>query len=454
MSTLKHLLAIPAALALAVGCVSAAPPPLADPAPAARAAAVNAVVDWNRTAARAALAGCLAPVNDPLHESRMYTMVHVAVHDALNSIRRYAEPYVYEQRTNGKASPEAAVAAASRTVMVEIFRNQHPKALASCSKPALEVVRKAYAKALREIPNGPLERAGLRIGRAAAAAVINDRDDDGSADGPYADPNYPQGKRPGEYRFTEGYKFYFEPNWGEVDTFVLRDASNYRPDPPYRLSGRKYAADFNEVKAYGKKKSTVRTPDQTQIARFWVESSPLAWNRVARTVASQEDVGLWHSARLFGLLNLALADGYISVFDAKRHFNFWRPETAIRLAARDGNTRTTADRTWDSLLPAPPIADHDSGHSVEGGAAAGVLKRFFETDKLKFKACSMTLVKGKCTDKDPTMRTYRGFTHAAQENGVSRIYVGFHFRNAVREGIEHGDKIARRTMEFLEPYDR
>ena len=104
-----------------------------------------------------------------------------------------------------------------------------------------------------------------------------------------------------------------------------------------------------------------RTPDQTEIARFWVESSPLQWNRIARTVSEAEGLDLWENARLFGLLNMALTDGYIGTFEAKYHYRFWRPVTAIHLADTDGNPATTADPKWTPLEPTPPIPDYDSG---------------------------------------------------------------------------------------------
>ena len=172
--------------------------------------------------------------------------------------------------------------------------------------------------------------------------------------------------------------------------FVLEDSAQFRPGPPYSVTSRKYAADVNEVQALGGDGLTtpsVRTDEQTEIAYFWVESSPLAWNRIARTVARSQHVDLWEHARLFGLLNMALADGYIGSFDTKYDYNFWRPVTAIREAATDGNPRTIADPTWTPLVTTPPIPDYDSAHSVEGGAAAVVLARVLG-NRVSFRACS------------------------------------------------------------------
>ena len=178
---------------------------------------------------------------------------------------------------------------------------------------------------------------------------------------------------------------------------MLRDSSQFRPGPPYAVTSRKYAADFNEVKALGGDGVTTpsaRTAEQTEIALFWVESSPLQWNRIARTVAAATRLDLWEQARLFGLLNMALADGYVGSFDTKYHYNYWRPVTAIRSADTDGNPNTSADPTWTPLVTTPPIPDYDSAHSVEGGAARQVLKRFFGTDHIGFATCSLTLPAG------------------------------------------------------------
>ena len=163
---------------------------------------------------------------------------------------------------------------------------------------------------------------------------------------------------------------------------------------PYKLTSKKYTADFNEVKSLGGDGVTTpsaRTADQTQLALFWVESSPLGWNRIARIVATAEGLDPWENARLFGLLNMALTDGYIGGFEAKIHHNFWRPVTAIQLADIDGNPATEADPAWTPLAPTPPVPDHPSTHSVEGGAAAQVLKRFFKEDQISFSTCSLTM---------------------------------------------------------------
>ena len=412
----------------------------------------DAVTAWNATAGDAAIAAGLAPDGNPLYESRLYAVMHLAIHDALNAIDRRSRPYAVDLPANPGASPEATVAAAARDVLVPLLTQLPPPFV---SIRAVEIVEGHYMDALAAIPDGPAKTQGVELGQAAAGALLALRAADGS-DTPLLDFAYPQGTDPGEYRFTPGFPFAFAPGWADVTPFVLKDSSQFRPGPPYAVTSKKYTADFNEVKALGGDGVTTRsarTAEQTEIARFWVESSPLQWNRIARTVSGSEGLDMWENARLFGLLNIALADGYIGSFETKYHYNYWRPVTAIQTAETDGNPSTSADPTWTPLVETPPIPDYDSAHSVEGGAAAGVLKRFFGTDDIGFTTCSLTLPAGStCADASPVLRSYTSFSQAEEENGLSRILVGFHFRDAVETGIKHGQKIGARAVNlYLRP---
>ena len=415
----------------------------------------NAVTAWNANAGDASIAACFIGGYGP-QEARMYAMMHVAIHDALNAIDRRSRPYAASLTAAPGASPDAAVAAAARDVLVPVLGSLSFFLPADCVNAGIASVEADYATSLGVIPPGTAKTRGVALGHAAAAAILALRSEDGF-DTPTVDPNYQEGTAPGEYRYTPGTPFAFAPGLGEdLTPFVLENGSQFRPGPPYSLTSRRYAADVNEVKRLGGDDVTTpsdRTADQTEIALFWVESSPLAWNRIARTVADAEELDPWESARMFGLLNLAMTDGYVGTFEAKYHYRFWRPVTAIRLAGIDGNPATTADPTWTPLLPTPPIPDYDSGHAVEGGAAAEVLKRFFRTDKLRFSACSFTLPAGQtCSDASPTLRHFTSFSQAADENAVSRIYVGFHFPDAAETGTRHGEKIADRAVNrFLRP---
>src|SRR4029453_10119848 len=387
----------------------------------------DAVTAWNANAGVAATAACITPPGAPRHESRMYAITHVAIHDALNAIDRRARPYTFEKAEPG-ASPEAAVAAAARDVLVALI-GQLPLELVSqsCIDAGIASVEADYAAALAAIPDDPTKAQGIAVGQAAAAAILALRAADGAV-GPFLNFNCPQDTNPGEYQCTPGTPLIAVEVWENVTPFVLKDSSQFRPGPPYAVDKKKYTADFNEVKSLGGDGITTpsaRTADQTEIALYWWESSPLKWNRVARVVSADAGLDLWENARLFGLLNMALVDGSIGVVDTKNHYNYWRPVTAIRNGDTDGNPDTTGDPAWTPLRGTPPNQDYASGHSIEGGAGAEVLKQFFGTDEISFRDCSASLPAGStCGDATPVFRSYTSFSQAAADDAYSRILIG------------------------------
>jgi hypothetical protein len=341
---------------------------------------------------------------------------------------------------------DAAAAAAARDVLISVIAGLPESD--TCRLDGANSANDSYADALDGIPDGPAKTNGVAIGQAAAAAIIALRGGDGSDAILWVDFDFPQGTEPGEWRFAPDFPapIAFAPDWGSVTPFVLKSGSQFRPAKPYHVTSSHYAADYNEIKLLGGDGVTTpsaRTPEQTEIGLFWIESSPLAWNRLARAVSMDRGLDVSENARLFALLNVALADGYIASWEAKFHYLFWRPSTAIRLGDTDGNPDTAGVPDWTPLQPTYPIPDHDSAHAVEGGAAAEILKQVFGTDDIAFTACSMTVGAGAtCADPDPVLRSYASFSQAADENAVSRIYIGIHFRKAVEEGVRHGRKIA------------
>jgi hypothetical protein len=416
----------------------------------------DAVTVWNANAGVAATAACIAPLDNPFHESRIYAMMHIAIHDALNAIHRRSRPYTFDMQAEPGASPDAAVAAAARDVLVPLI-GQLPLELVSpsCIAAGVASVEASYTAALAAIPNNQAKAQGIALGKAAAAAILTLRVADGAV-GPFLNFRCPQDTNPGEYQCTPGTPFIAFEVWETVTPFVLEHSSQFHPGPPYAVNTRKYTADFNEVKSLGGDgigTPSARTADQTEIALFWLESSPLKWNRITRAVSVHAGLDLWENARLFGLLNLALADGYIAMADSKNYYNYWRPVTAIRTGDTDGNPDTTGDPLWTPLRPTPPDQDYPSGHSIEGGAAAEVLKQFFGTDQISFQDCSLTLPTGStCNDPSPVLRSYSNFSQAAAENAYSRILVGFHFRKSVEEGTDYGRKIGTRAANlYLRP---
>ena len=202
----------------------------------------------------------------------------------------------------------------------------------------------------------------------------------------------------------------------------------------------RYARDFNEVKLVGQDTSPARTADQTHLAHFWAEPSPSGWSRVGNLVSARYGYDLHRTARLQALLNMAMADGFIVGWYQKRHFAFWRPVTAIRKADTDGNPQDPARPTWLSLRPTPALPDYPSTHSLLGGAAAEILRRFTGTDAFPFCMVSTT----SDTRRHPAVLA---LLHAgrARERRVAGAG-GFHFRFAIETGVKVGRKVGHYAM--------
>jgi PAP2 superfamily len=416
----------------------------------------DAVIAWSANAGVAATKACITPLDSPFHESRLYAIMHIAIHDALNAVDRRYRPYVLDQSVAPGASPDAAVAAAAHDVLVPLLKQlPHELVAQSCIDAGVISVEADYSAALAAIPNSAAKTQGIALGQAAATAILAKRASDGAV-GPFLNPNCPQNAKPGEYQCIPGTPVTVFEAWEKVTPFVLQDSAQFRPGPPYTVNEQRYTADFNEVKRLGGDGSMTpssRTADQTEIALFWYESSPLKWSRIARAVSLNKRLDMWENARLLGLLNMALADGYIAMVATKNHYNYWRPVTAIQAGATDGNPDTPGDKTWTPLRPTPPDQDYASGHAIEGGAAAEVLKQFFGTDQISFRDCGVTLPAGStCSDPSPVVRSFTSFSQAADENAYSRVLIGFHFRKSIEEGTAYGRKIGERAVAlYLRP---
>jgi hypothetical protein len=239
--------------------------------------------------------------------------------------------------------------------------------------------------------------------------------------------------------------FASDPNaWvKDVKPFLIKSASQFRSDGPYDLKSRKYARDFNEVKAVGSASAppTVRTPDQTQAALYWMENPPRTWNRILNSISASKGLSLVDNARLFAETYLTAADAFIAVWDEKAHWSFWRPITAIREADTDDNPRTEKDPSWLPLIANPPYPEHPSGHLGLSGSIGRTLQQFFCTDKLSW---TDTNVAG-------LTRSYSRVSDAIDEIVEVRIWSGIHFRNADEASVEISEDIARyREKHFFE----
>ncbi len=363
----------------------------------AHAAAQNVVMDWNA----ATLAALKKDAAAPLLVARALAILHIAQRDAIA----------------GEAEPEVAAAAAAYTVAASLLPS-HTAAFDKLRPPASPAAA---------------------CGEAIARRVLESRADDGSA----MHVSYVPRTEPGQWRRTPPFFRLPElPQWaGKVRPFVLEKADQFRPSGPPALTSTEWKTALAEVRELGGKDSKTRTAEQSEIAKFWsdfsyTETPPGHWNSIARTLA--EKLSLAESARLFATLNIALTDAGIACWDAKYHFNFWRPVTAIPRAAGAGNDATLPDAQWLPLLATPAHPEYPSGHSTFSGAALVVLAKTFGTEKLTFSVQSDALA--------GVTRKFDSLRVCAEECGTSRVFGGIHYRFSCEDGMKLGEEVAKRVI--------
>jgi hypothetical protein len=359
------------------------------------------------------------PGSPPL-EIRAYAMAHIALYNAVVSAG--------ERGT----SPEAAAARAAHDVLVKVLP------AGSATFDAL------LARQLAGLPASSGRYRGEQLGAEAAASELAARAADGAANG---EGPYRPGSKPGNYQFTPPFDtiappggtppYAHFPKLGSVTPFVLKSGDQFRAPPPYSVADPEYAFEFNEVKAFGRRDSAVRTPDQTEMAQFWYEMAYFTWNRIARILAAQRPATLLDHARLFAALNAAMADALIAGFDSKYAHNFWRPVTAIHEAGHDDNNLTVPDEAWEPLMLTPPMPDYLSTHAAMAAAGSVVLIWFFHGDEQHFVLTST--MAGAVPGLHP--RTFARISDAAVECAMSRLYAGIHFRLACLTGLGQGRQV-------------
>ena len=384
-------------------------------------APADVVTAWNGVLLDTIRAERLAPPQ----ASRVMAIVSTAVYDAVNAADPRHAAYRPTPPVPG-ASAEAAAAQAAHDALAILF-------------PAREAEYAArLAVDLGAIPAGPGRSAGVAVGAAVARAAVDARATDGAAAAGAAVGVEPTA--PGVWRPTPpGQAAPLVPGWGAVTPFGIPLASAFLPPPPPALGSPEYVAEVAEVKAAGSASGSTRTADQTQIAFFWADGAGTAtppghWNQIAAAVAESRGLGLAETARLLAMLDVALADAAIAAWDAKYHYDVWRPVTAIRQAEEVAATAALDDDAWTPLLPTPPFPEYVSGHSTFSAAAATVLAACFGTDEVPFVAVSEAFGPG-------VTRSFPSFSAAAAEAGMSRIYGGIHFRSGNLAGGALGRSI-------------
>lgn len=388
-------------------------------------AKADPVLDWNSIAVDTAVANKA----NPFAQGRYAAIVQLAVFEAVNSITGEYEPYLGTVTAPPGASPEAAAIEAAYEVLSQYF--------GAMSQPALDAARTSWLSA---IPDGQAKSDGIATGHAAAQALIALRSNDGSSTPPLF--KVPGPAVPGQWQATKscpivsGVQQGIGFNWQFVIPFGIPNASDYLLGPPPDLTGQAYAKAYNEVMAVGEVDSTERPTDRANVALFFAATSPTqAFNQAARQVALEEGGSLSENARVLALINMAINDSLVASFLNKYHYNFWRPETAIRAGDTDGNPKTDPDPDWAPFVTTPCFPSYPSNHGSAGNAAAEVLRRLYgEAGHL------ITLTNPVVPD---IVLQYDSFGEITNDISDARVYGGIHFRTDQEAGADLGRAIGK-----------
>jgi hypothetical protein len=374
----------------------------------------DAVTDWN-----AIMQETVETTPEPFLQIRSATMTQLAVFEAVNAIVRDYQPYLGKITAPPGASPHAAAIAAAHRTLVAL----HPG-----SAQELDALR---ATSLAAIPDGQAKNDGVTIGESAANAILALRADDGAN----KVVPYTPGTKPGDWQPTPpGFGPAFGTGIGEVDTFAIKNGRQFRLSPPPPLHSDKYARDFNEVKKIGDLNSTSRSQGRTDVARFYGVTEPIPiYNPAARQVSQAQGKSLSENARIFALVNIAIFDAAVAVFETKYFYNFWRPVTAIRGGDKDRNRKTDPDPNWMPLVETLPFPSYPSGHGGFGNAARYVLEQVFGEDGHSI-TLSNPLLPG-------IVLRYTSWKQITDDIDEARIDGGVHFRFEQEEAARLGRRV-------------
>jgi PAP2 superfamily len=375
-------------------------------------AAADVITDWNEKAVAFVTARGMLP---PPAECTVATM-HAAMFDAVNSIERRYRPYAVQLNAGKDASPEAAAATAAARVLAAL----HPNA-----GDEFNAMLTAYLAAL---PGGSGKDSGIKLGEAVAAEIVARRAHDGADAADAYRPN----TKPGLYVPTP---ITASSMWPNVTPFAMKNPSQFRPEAPIPLAGTLWAADYNEIKALGGQTSTARSPRQTEDARFWLITGPQSYYPVVRQLVAAKKMTLVESARFLALTAVATADAYIAVFDAKYHYQFWRPVTAIRNGDIDDNAATERDAAWQPIDNTPMHPEYPCAHCITSAAVATVAETVLGSADVPEITMTSSAAPG-VTHRWTNLRVY------TDEVSLARIYAGFHYRFSTKVGQDMGRKIA------------
>jgi hypothetical protein len=378
-------------------------------------ACANVITDWDDKAIIAVTPMSNLGNTSPYMAQRMMGMVHAAMFDAVNSIERRYRPYLVQLPADPAASKEAAAAAAAAAVLTTIDERTAGE------------MKVALANYLAPLPEGAAKSDGIRIGETVAAKILEARANDGSG----APDAYRPRTTPGVYVPTA---ITISSMWPNMKPFVLDNPSQFRPRPPISLESKEWAADYNELKDSGGQISVKRTAQQTEIARFWLVGPPVAYHPFVRKLVMAKRLDVVDSARLMALVSIGLTDAIIAVLDAKYHYNFWRPITAIRNGDNDGDPATEREASWQPIASTPMHPEYPCAHCIQSGSVAAVVKAVFGTSEIPEIAMTSPTAPG-------VTRRWTDMTAFTEEVANARIWSGFHYRFSTRVGTEMGYQI-------------
>lgn len=379
-------------------------------------------------------------------EAKIYAMVTLAMHDALNNVVPKYETYALDNlevnpsgitKKNIHSIADAAVSQAARDMIAQQF------------PPATPAADALLAAVLSQIEASDLKDRGISIGREAALALQQKR----SGDFPLIFTSYAGSEEPGQYRsdffpwrdassnppFNPA-NAVFAQNLGSLTPFGIESGDQFRDEAPYPLNSEEYLKDYNEVKAVGCAECPERTEEQSLLGAFWIENNSSSMNRLSRALIAQRKLDGWEAARLVALVQMSIIDAYIASFEGKWYYKFWRPVTAIRQGDFDGNDATIGDANWSTGFPTPPTPEFPSTHAYSGGAATSVFKAFFKSDHLDLMLTNPYTLPG-------IERHISSFSQISRENALSRIYIGYHFRRAIEVGERQGHELGEYVFE-------
>lgn len=395
-------------------------------------ASADEVADWNLITVNATKGLLITPTGAALDSnlaSRVDAIEAIAVYDAVNSIKHFGTSYHYSNPAPSPASPEAAVAQAAHDVLVNFF---------PAEKSALDA---DLASSLAAIPDGVDKSNGESVGSAAAADILALRANDNSSPDTSDPATGVTGVgqwRPTPTAFASG----IDSQWGSVTPFVLSTGSEFRPPAPPSVGSQDYDEALAQVKVIGSATSATRTVDQTNIAQFYKQDAELTVNEAARILATTHGGSLEVNALVFALVDIAVADARIAVWDAKYTYKFWRPVTALN--ANANGSVTDGYTAWAPLIVTPPHPEYPSGHSGTVAAGVAVLKQFYGDVN------TLTL---HTTTSGEAPRRVTSLSQLSEENGLSRIYGGIHYTfsnvRAQRVGREVAASALRRGPHVL-----